>query len=77
MEHAIVLGVPVLAADGTVRITAGRGRPLVLTTLELPEAMRLLAGGRRARPVMASALLVVGLAFVVLGAGWAVVGGVR
>jgi hypothetical protein len=77
VEHAIVLGVPVLATDGTVRITAGRGRPLVLTTLELPEAMRLLAGGRRARPVMASALLVGGLALVVLGGSWALLGGVR
>jgi hypothetical protein len=77
VEHAIVLGVPVVDADGTVRITAGRGRPLVLTTLEVPEAMRLLAGGRRARPAMAGALLIGGLALVVLGSGWALVGGVR
>ncbi len=77
VEHAIVLGVPVLAEDGTIRITAGQGRPLVLTTLELPEAMRLLAGGRRARPAIASALLVGGIALVVLGAGWALLGGAR
>jgi len=74
VEHAIVLGVPVLAE---VRITAGRGRPLVLTTLELPEAMRLLGGGRRARPAIASALLVGGLALVLFGAGWALLGGIR
>jgi hypothetical protein len=77
VEHAIVLGVPEVGTDGTVRITAGRGRPLVLTTLEGPEAMRLLAGGRRVRPALAGALLVGGLALLVGASGWALVGGLR
>ena len=46
VEHAIVLGVPTVEAEGgeTVRMSAGLGRPLILTTLERPEAMRVLAG---------------------------------
>ncbi len=77
VEHAIVLGVPEVGPDGDVRITAGQGRPLVLTTLERPEAMRLLGGGRRARPALASGLLLGGIALLVLGAGWAILGGLR
>jgi hypothetical protein len=77
VEHAIVLGVPEVGPDGTVRITAGRGRPLVLTTLERPEAMRLLGGGRRGRPAVASALLAGGIALLIVGSGWALVGGLH
>ena len=77
VEHATVLGVPQVAPDGTIRITAGHGRPLVLTTLERPEAMRLLAGGRRARPAVAGALLVGGCALLAVGSGWAIVGGLH
>jgi hypothetical protein len=77
VERAIVLGVPEVAQDGTIRITAGRGRPLVLTTLERPEAMRLLAGGRRARPAVAGALLAGGCALLAVGSGWALVGGLH
>jgi hypothetical protein len=77
VEHAIVLGVPEVAEDGTIRITAGRGRPLVLTTLERPEAMRLLAGGRRVRPALAGALLAGGCALLAVGSGWALIGGLH
>src|SRR5262249_39647474 len=42
VEHAIVVGVPTLDAAGAPRMTAGMGRPLVLTTLEPNEAMRIL-----------------------------------
>ena len=55
IEHAVVLGMPVQTADG-VQLTAGRGRPLVLTTLEIPEAMRILGGGRR-RPMAVIAFI--------------------
>lgn len=75
VEHAIVLGLPTVGPDGTIRMTAGRGRPLVLTTLDRPEAMRLLGGGRRSRAALASALLVAGLVCVAVGAVWALVGG--
>ncbi len=65
VEHAIVLGVPVRdTADGDPRMTAGLGRPLVLTTLEPAEAMRILGGGNRGRARLSAVLL--GLAGVLL-----------
>jgi hypothetical protein len=77
VEHAIVLGVPAVAEGGRVWLTAGHGRPLVLTTLEQPEAMRLLAGGQRARPLVASGLLAGGAGLVVVAIAWAAVGAIR
>ncbi|MFI5291417.1 MAG: hypothetical protein ACHQ02_00970, partial [Candidatus Limnocylindrales bacterium] len=65
---AWVAGAPDVAPDGTARLTAGGGRPLILTTLELPEAMRLLAAGHRRTVLAATILLAFGLAFVALGA---------
>jgi hypothetical protein len=73
VEHATVLGVPVRRPDGTTMLSAGLGRPLVLSTVEPTEAMQLLAGGRRARPLAAIGLLVAGIGLVGLGLGWAVV----
>lgn len=75
VEHASVLGVPVISADGAVQITAGTGRPLVICTLEREEAMRVLADGERARPVAAAVALASGLALLVAGIGWALVAG--
>jgi hypothetical protein len=71
VEHATVLGVPRRRADGTTILTAGSGRPLILSTLERDEAMQLLAGGRRGRPLIAMALLAGGVALAVLGLAWA------
>lgn len=71
VEHAIVLGVPRRRADGTAILTAGLGRPLILSTLDRTESMQLLAGGRRGRPLAAMALLVGGIALAVLGLAWA------
>jgi hypothetical protein len=76
VEHAIVLGVPVpdpSRPDG-VRMTAGLGRPLVLTTLERPEAMRVLAEGRSRRPLAAALLLAGGLVLLTVGLALAVIG---
>jgi hypothetical protein len=71
VEHAIVIGTPVRDPDGTVRMTAGLGRPLVLTTLEVAEAMRILTDGRAALARLAGFLLVAGLAVLVLaGLAW-------
>lgn len=75
VEHAIVLGVPVRGADGTL-MTAGLGRPLILTTLEIPEAMRILGGGR-GRPRAAILLLGGGLALLAVGLGWAFLAALR
>jgi hypothetical protein len=77
VEHAIVLGVPVATGDGSVVIGPGRGRPLVLTTLEVPEAMRLLAGGRRARTALVAILAVAGAGAMLVGLVWALMGGLR
>ncbi len=74
VEHATVLGVPVRRDDGSTVLTAGLGRPLILSTLEPTEAMQLLAGGRRGRPIVAMALLAAGIGLVVSGLLWAVAG---
>jgi hypothetical protein len=67
VEHAIVLGVPSLDEAGEPRMSAGLGRPLVLTTLEPDEAMRVLADGRPQRIVIAAICLAGGLGLVAIG----------
>jgi hypothetical protein len=71
VEHAIVLGVPA-TNDGRIRMGPGLGRPLILTTLEPPEAMRILTGGAVGRSRAAAALLLAGVTFVAAGIGWAI-----
>jgi len=58
VEHATVAGVPALGPEGAPRLGSGLGRPLILTTLEQPEAMRILAGGSSARARLAAGLFV-------------------
>jgi hypothetical protein len=67
VEHAIVLGVPDLDAAGEPILRPGTGRPLVLTTLEPPEAMRLLALGQRRKTAAATILLAAGLGLITVG----------
>jgi hypothetical protein len=74
VEHAIAVGVPRRAEGGTVRLTEGLGRPLIMTTLERPEAMRVLAAGSTRRPLAAAIFLVVGLVLVTIGLAGTVVG---
>jgi hypothetical protein len=69
VEHAVVVGVPALSRAGQPTMTAGLGRPLILTTLETPEAMRILAGGT-GRPRLVAALFAIGGASVALGLAW-------
>lgn len=80
VEHGIVLGVPARASDGRVVIGPGLGRPLVLTTLEPDEAMRVLTGGASGRSRLAVACLVAGGVLIGAAALWwlvdAVTGGV-
>ncbi len=76
VDQAIVLGVPGRGPDGTLRMSAGLGRPLVLTVLEVPEALRIIGGETRLRPVLVAALGGTGLALVVLAAMWAAAGAV-
>jgi hypothetical protein len=72
VEHAVAIGVPVRGDDGVVRLTSGLGRPLVLSTLEPDEGMRVLAGGPR-RPLAAALSLAAGVACLTLGVAWAVI----
>ncbi len=73
VEHAIVLGYPTLDPDGAPIMTAGRGRPLVLTTLEVPEAMRILTGGALGKARAAAVCLAVGGGLLVVGVAWLIV----
>jgi len=86
VEHAIVIGYPVAVAGApgatrasapapapSARLTAGRGRPLILTVLEPPEAMRILAGGDADRTRLAAGLLGAGAILIVGAAAWGVV----
>jgi hypothetical protein len=61
VEHATVAGVVAPSDAGTLHITAGMGRPLILSSVERDAAMRLLAAGRRGSVVAAAVLLVIGL----------------
>lgn len=74
VEHAIVLGVPGLDDAGRPRLSAGLGRPLVLTTLEPDEAMRILADGSSGRPLIAAVCLIGGIGLLVVGVILAVIG---
>jgi len=60
VEHATVAGVVARSPGGTPHITAGMGRPLILSSVEPDAAMRLLASGRRGSVLAAAALLVIG-----------------
>ena len=71
IDHALVLGVPTATPGGPV-MTAGLGRPLIVTTLEPAEAMRLLAEGRQTTTRAITGLLLGGGLVVMIGLGWAV-----
>ncbi len=75
VEHVSVLGVPVRQDGGEPRLTAGSGRPLVVSALDRPEAMRVLAGGNRARPIAAAIALAAGMVLLTAGLGWALAAG--
>ena len=70
VEHATVAGVPRREADGRTRIGAGLGRPLLLTTLERDEAMRVLTGGAAGRARVAMACLILGAVLLGVAALW-------
>ncbi len=74
VEHATALGLPVLDADGRPLLSAGLGRPLVLSTMERDDAMRVLAEGRRGRAIASVILLVAGPLLVASGVFAALVG---
>jgi hypothetical protein len=67
VEHAIAIGVPTLDGSGLPRLGPGLGRPLILTTLEPAEAMRIVAGGPPRRARLAAGLLVAAAVLVLVG----------
>jgi hypothetical protein len=74
IDHGTACGVARRAASGETILGPGLGRPLILTTLEVDEAMRILGSEQRGRLRLASGLLVatpiviiVGLVAIVLG----------
>jgi hypothetical protein len=67
VEHAVALGVPALDASGQPRLGAGRGRPLVVSTIEPVEAMRILGAGPRGRNRVAAGLVVVSIVLMLVG----------
>jgi hypothetical protein len=71
VEHVSACGKPELR-DGQAVLTAGLGRPLIVTALDQPAAMRLLASGARRRVTAAAVLIAAGLALVALAVGVAV-----
>ena len=73
VEHAIACGVPVRDANGATTLGAGLGRPLIVTTLEPAEAMRLLAVDHRNTTRAVAILLASGVAAFAIGAAWLVV----
>ncbi len=74
VEHAVVIGVPTRDGDGSVRMRPGLGRPLILSTLERAEAMRILAADGPRRPWLAAAVFAAGLMGLAIGLAWAVLG---
>ena len=74
VEHAYVAGVPARAPDGSLLISSGNRRPLILTTLEIDDAMRLLGSGQRGMVLGLAGLVGLGMlllfaAVVTLGLG--------
>ncbi len=67
VEHAIALGVPMIGPSGQPRLGPGLGRPLILTTLEPAEAMRILASGTTVRSRLAAGLVFAAAVLLVLG----------
>lgn len=74
VEHATAIGVPRLGPDGEPQLTAGLGRPLVITPLDPDAAMRVLAAGRRGVVKLASLLLVGGPALIAVAIAVAIAG---
>ena len=74
VDHALALGVPGIGADGEPVLRAGMGRPLILTTLEPAEAMRLLAAEHRTSTRAGAVLMAGGLLAAAAGLAWTLIG---
>jgi len=72
VEHAAVLGVPQRDSGGGLVMGPGLGRPLILSTLEDDEAMRVLTGGAAGRARLALTCLIGGALLLGLALLWIV-----
>jgi hypothetical protein len=77
VEHAQVAGVTALDPHGNPWLTRGLGRPLIVSTLDMPDAMRVLGGGRRDRARVAAALIAAGPLLVAAGVAGGATGMLR
>lgn len=68
VDHATAGGVPRRQPDGSVFLGPGLRAPLIVTTLDPDEAMRLLASERRSSLLLAAVLLAVAVVAVLVGA---------
>ena len=75
VEHATVAGVPARSPSGGAVLGPGLGRPLLLTTLEQDEAMRVLTGGDSRRARVAVACLTLGAVLIAAAALWWLIDG--
>ncbi len=73
VEHALAMGVPDIDPDRGAILRPGHGRPLILTTLERSEAMRVLAVDHRGTTRAAAVLLAAGVLAAITGLGWWVI----
>jgi len=76
VDHALALGVPTAGPDGEPMLRPGLGRPLVVTTLEPAEAMRLLASAHRSSTRAGAVLMAAGAVAAAAGLVWTVIGAV-
>jgi hypothetical protein len=74
VDHALALGVPSPGPDGRPVLRPGLGRPLIVTTLEPAEAIRLLASDHRTSTRLGALLMGGGLIAVLAGLVWTVIG---
>ncbi len=70
VDHVLALGVPSPDPERGPMLRPGLGRPLILTPLERPEAMRVLAVDHRWTTRLAAVLLAGGLVAAASGIGW-------
>lgn len=73
VDHAMALGVPVMDPSLGPVLRPGLGRPLIVSTLETGEAMRVLAGDRRGSARIATALLAGAVVLLASGLAWTVI----
>ena len=67
IEQATLAGVPTLGPSGEPTMTAGMGRPLIVTSLAPDEAMRILGSERRGTVKAAAVLFVAGTGCLAFG----------